>query len=246
VLVIERETLGGGTSALSGGLIYLGGGTPVQKQCGFEDSPEQMFAYLMAACGPGVDEAKILIFCERSVEHFHWLVARGVPFKASFYPEGGTEPPTDDGLIFSGSEAAHPFAAIARPAPRGHHPQKPGAAGGFLMQKLLAAAGERRAPADGRALRRWCVATAAWWERWRARSRARARCAGAVVPPPALIQDDAMLGATPWLLRCKVRIGCEATTARDPLGMAAGAEGSARRGLHLAPTTRPSGSRGCS
>jgi 3-oxo-5alpha-steroid 4-dehydrogenase len=59
VLVLERETLGGGTSALSGGLIYLGGGTPVQKQCGFEDSPEAMFQYLMAACGPGADAAKI-------------------------------------------------------------------------------------------------------------------------------------------------------------------------------------------
>ena len=139
VLVLERAALGGGTSALSGGLIYLGGGTPVQKQTGFEDSPEQMFAYLMAACGPGADEAKIRLFCERSVEHFHWLVAQGVPFKASFHPESGTEPPTDDGLIFSGSEAAHPFAALARPAPRGHHPQKEGAAGGFLMQKLLAA-----------------------------------------------------------------------------------------------------------
>ena len=43
--------------------VYLGGGTPVQKQCGFEDSSEQMFAYLMAACGPGADETKVRIFC---------------------------------------------------------------------------------------------------------------------------------------------------------------------------------------
>ena len=154
VLVLERAALGGGTSALSGGLVYLGGGTPVQKQTGFEDSPEQMFAYLMAACGPGVDEAKIRLFCERSVEHFHWLVARGVPFKASFHPESGTEPPTDDGLIFSGSEAAHPFAALARPAPRGHHPQKEGR-GGRLPDAEAArrGRGERRARTHGRALR---------------------------------------------------------------------------------------------
>jgi 3-oxo-5alpha-steroid 4-dehydrogenase len=231
VLVLERETLGGGTSALSGGLIYLGGGTPVQKQCGFEDSPEQMFLYLMAACGPGADEAKVRLFCERSVEHFHWLVARGVPFKASFYPEGGTEPPTDDGLIFSGSEAAHPFAAFARPAPRGHHPQQPGAAGGFLMQKLLAAVAASGArpltgarcvslvlDKTGRVL--GAVARTSEGER-----TLRAR-RGVVLATGGFIHDDAMLARhAPWLLRCKVRIGCEGDDGSGiRLGMAAGAE----------------------
>jgi succinate dehydrogenase/fumarate reductase flavoprotein subunit len=231
VLVLERASLGGGTSALSGGLIYLGGGTPVQKQTGFEDSPDQMFAYLMAACGPGADEAKVRLFCERSVEHFHWLVARGVPFRASFHPESGTEPPTDDGLIFSGSEAAHPFAALARPAPRGHHPQKEGAAGGFLMQKLLAAvaASGARQRTDAR-----CVAlvlaeggrvvgavarTAAGELAVRARR-------GVVLATGGFIQDDAMLARhAPWLLRCKVRIGCEGDDGSGiRLGLAAGAE----------------------
>jgi len=231
VLVLERETLGGGTSALSGGLIYLGGGTPVQKQCGFEDSPEQMFAYLMAACGPGADESKVRVFSDRSVEHFHWLVARGVPFKASFYPEGGTEPPTDDGLIFSGSEAAHPFAALAHPAPRGHHPQKEGAAGGFLMQKLLAATaasgarqmGGARCVAlvladDGRVI--GAVARTLSGER-----AVRAR-RGVVLATGGFIHDDAMLARhAPWLLRCKVRIGCEGDDGSGiRLGLAAGAE----------------------
>ena len=231
VLVLERETLGGGTSALSGGLVYLGGGTPVQKQCGFEDSPEAMFQYLMAACGPGPDAAKIALFCERSVEHFHWLVAQGVPFKASFYPEGGTEPPTDDGLIFSGSEAAHPFAALARPAPRGHHPQKEGAAGGFLMQKLLAAlaaSGARVAAgapnvslvlaADGRVV--GAVARTLTGE-----LAVRAK-RGVVLATGGFIHDDAMLARhAPWLLRCKVRIGCPGDDGSGiRLGLAAGAE----------------------
>ena len=231
VLVLERETLGGGTSALSGGLVYLGGGTPVQKQCGFEDSPEAMFQYLMAACGPGPDAAKIGLFCERSVEHFHWLVAQGVPFKASFYPEGGTEPPTDDGLIFSGSEAAHPFAALARPAPRGHHPQKEGAAGGFLMQKLLAAlttSGARVAAgapsvslvlaADGRVV--GAVARTLTGE-----LAVRAK-RGVVLATGGFIHDDAMLARhAPWLLRCKVRIGCPGDDGSGiRLGLAAGAE----------------------
>ena len=59
VVVLEAAAFGGGTSALSGGLIYLGGGTPVQEACGFEDSPDNMARFLTAACGPGVDEAKV-------------------------------------------------------------------------------------------------------------------------------------------------------------------------------------------
>ncbi len=139
VLVLERAGGGGGTSALSGGLIYMGGGTPVQQACGFEDSPEEMFRFLMAALGPEPDEAKIRLFCEKSVEHFHWLEAHGVPFKRSFYDEPGLEAPTDDCLVYSGGEDAWPFDRIARPAPRAHKPQHPAAAGGFLMRTLVAA-----------------------------------------------------------------------------------------------------------
>ena len=68
-----------------------------------------------------------------------WLVEQGVPFKESFYPDGGSEPPTDDGLVYSGTENAYPFNEIARPAPRGHCTQAEGAAGGLLMRKLLGA-----------------------------------------------------------------------------------------------------------
>ena len=39
VLLLERASGGGGTSAMSGGLIYMGGGTPVQAACGIEDTP---------------------------------------------------------------------------------------------------------------------------------------------------------------------------------------------------------------
>lgn len=139
VLVLERAGGGGGTSAMSGGLIYMGGGTPVQSACGYEDSPDDMFRFLMVALGPEPDEAKIRLFCEQSVSHFHWLEAHGVPFKRSFYPEPGLEAPTDDCLVYSGGEDGHPFDRIARPAPRAHKPQHPAAAGGFLMQKLVAA-----------------------------------------------------------------------------------------------------------
>src|SRR5215470_17133240 len=58
-LVLERAAAGGGTSAMSGGVLYLGGGTALQKACGFEDSCEAMYAYLMASCGESPDEAKV-------------------------------------------------------------------------------------------------------------------------------------------------------------------------------------------
>lgn len=143
VLLLERSGGGGGTSAMSGGLLYMGGGTPVQQACGYEDSAENMFDFLMAALGPEPDDAKVRLFCEHSVSHFHWLEAQGVPFKRSFYPEPGLEAPTDDCLVFSGGEDSYPFDRIARPAPRAHKPRHPAAAGGFLMQKLVAAT-ERR------------------------------------------------------------------------------------------------------
>jgi len=140
VFVAERCGGGGGTSAMSGGVIYLGGGTDLQTQCGFEDSPEDMFKYLSASCGRASDHDKLSVYCEDSVEHYQWLCRCGVPFKPVFYPHYSGEPPTDDGLVFSGSEQAHPYCEVARPAPRGHVPQTKGQAGVLLMHHLVAEA----------------------------------------------------------------------------------------------------------
>mgnify|MGYP001820290682 CR=1 FL=1 len=141
-LIIEASGAGGGTSAMSGGLLYLGGGTPVQDACGVEDSIEAMFDFLVAASGPEPDVAKIRAYCDNSLEHFGWLVDRGVPFKGEFYPEPGLEPPNDAGLVFTGGEDAWPFTEIAPAAARGHKPQTDGAAGGFLMECLIGAVSE--------------------------------------------------------------------------------------------------------
>jgi len=146
VLVVERTGAGGGASSMAGGEIYLGGGTRIQKACGFDDTPEAMHAYLSAATGPGPNEEKIAVYCDGSVEHFDWLEACGVPFKATFYDVPCWEPPTDDGLVYTGGENAWPFNEIAKPAPRGHVPQiqnkrlmeKSG--GWMLMHHLMATA----------------------------------------------------------------------------------------------------------
>jgi 3-oxo-5alpha-steroid 4-dehydrogenase len=145
VLLLERAGGGGGASAMAGGLIYLGGGTALQKACGFEDSVEEMYKFLIAATGPDPDETKIATYCEGSVEHFDWLVKCGVPFKESFYDGLLAEPPGDDGLMYSGGEDAYPWNEIAKPAPRAHVPAVEGkvlyekAGGWMLMRSLMAA-----------------------------------------------------------------------------------------------------------
>ncbi|MFG3522963.1 FAD-dependent oxidoreductase [Nocardia nova] len=138
VLVLDRTGGPGGSSAMSGGEIYLGGGTPIQTACGFDDTPADMAAYLTAALGPGADTAKIADYCEHSVEHFHWLVDRGVPFAPSLWDAPAWVPPTDDGLMWLG-ENSWPFTEIARPAPRGHRPTANDFGGRLLMQCLSAA-----------------------------------------------------------------------------------------------------------
>jgi succinate dehydrogenase/fumarate reductase flavoprotein subunit len=137
-IVLERASGGGGTSAMSGGTLYLGGGTALQKACGFEDSTQAMFDYLMASVGEAPNEAKVRLYCEESCDHYDWLVAQGVPFNPVFYDRSG-DPPTSDGLVWSGSERFHPYREIAKPAPRGHVPACEGHAGRLLMETLCAA-----------------------------------------------------------------------------------------------------------
>src|SRR4029450_10766934 len=121
VLVLERAWKGGGTSAQARRPLPTGGGTPLQKAGGFEDDPEEMYKSLLASCGPGADAEKIRLYCERSVEHYHWITGRGVPFKQTFLPvEVGTDPYTDDSLSYTGSELAYPFCELGKHAARGH------------------------------------------------------------------------------------------------------------------------------
>ncbi len=153
VLAVERSAGPGGTSANSGGLIYLGGGTALQRACGFQDSTENMAAFLRAALGPGVDDSRMDVYCEGSPDHFDWLVSIGVPFRSAFCDEPNRESADDSGLLFSGGEDAYPFDEISVPVPRGHKPQCVDSAGGFLMKCLGAAVSSSgaRVVADARA-----------------------------------------------------------------------------------------------
>lgn len=136
VVVIER---GGGSEGTCGGLLYLGGGTPMQKAMGFDDTPDAMYRVLLAALGPGVDEEKLRVYCDGSIEHFDWLVDCGVPLisgpdaagtpLATPEPDGfvsvGAQEYAGGGLVWTGGEQTYPISELAPPVPRGHMPRDP-------------------------------------------------------------------------------------------------------------------------
>ena len=230
VLALERASAGGGTSALSGGVLYMGGGTAVQKAAGFDDSPEEMWKYLLYASGPGPDEAKVQAFCEGSLEHFAWIVQQGVEFKPVFYPHYSGEPPNDDGLVYSGNENAWPYNEVAQPAPRGHVPRIDGAAGGLLMRTLLSRVEDAGIHVQGDALCEGLVqrddgSIAGAVARIDGERIAIGASGGVVVTTGGFINNDEMLALhAPLLKRCTFRVGAEGDDGSGiRMGMAAGA-----------------------
>jgi 3-oxo-5alpha-steroid 4-dehydrogenase len=146
VVIFEVASASGGSTALSSAEIYMGGngGTRVQQACGFEDSTQAMFTYMMMAAGPQADEEKIRNYCEQSTAHFDWLLDLGVPFKDSFHQTRAIMCLTDDGLLYTGSEKAYPFSEQAKPAPRGHNLYIEGDNGGPLFMKIVTENVEKR------------------------------------------------------------------------------------------------------
>lgn len=142
VIVLEAASAGGGSAALSGGELYLGGGTALQRAAGFVDTPEAMATFLTMALGPGADEERIDEYARGSAEHFDWLVAHGVPFRSGVYDGIAWVPPTEDGLMWLG-ERAYPYAEHALPAPRGHRVAADGFGGKVLMKQLSEAVAAR-------------------------------------------------------------------------------------------------------
>lgn len=136
VLVLERASGGGGASALSAGIFYLGGGTAVQQAVGVEDSAEDMYRFLMASTG-ATDARMVRRFCDDAAGHFDWLEAQGVPFERSYYREKAVIAPTSECLASTGNEKVWPYHEFARPAARGHKVAKVGDGGGALAMNAL-------------------------------------------------------------------------------------------------------------
>ncbi len=141
VLVLDRFG-GGGATALSGGVVYAGGGTPQQHAAGVTDSTDAMLGYLRTEVGDAVPAATLKEFCDGSVAMLAWLEGHGVPFEGSLCPDKTSYPTNRHYLYYSGSElsaADAPGADTGPPAPRGHRTRGRGTSGGLLYARLAAA-----------------------------------------------------------------------------------------------------------
>jgi len=137
VVLLERAAIHGGTSSMSGGHFYLGGGTAVQQATGHEDTADDLYDYLLAT-STRPDKEKIRAYADGSVEHFDWLEALGFQFERSYYPHKAVIQPGTEGLMYTGNEKVWPFREQARPAPRGHKVPRPGDTEGTkLVMDLL-------------------------------------------------------------------------------------------------------------
>jgi 3-oxo-5alpha-steroid 4-dehydrogenase len=136
VVVLDRFG-GGGATALSGGVIYAGGGTVQQHEAGVTDTPEAMFDYLAAEVGDAVSAGTLREFCQGSAAMLEWLEQLGVPFEGSLCPDKTSYPTNRHYLYYSGSELS--ARDVAQPAPRGHRARGRGTSGGLLFARLAQA-----------------------------------------------------------------------------------------------------------
>lgn len=135
VLVVERFN-GGGATKMSGGIVYSGGGTPYQKEAGFDDTPENMFNYLEMEVKDAVRKETLRAFCRQSRDDISWLEAQGVGFGSSLCPTKTSYPPDQYYLYYSGNESFPPYSTKATPAPRGHRARGKGMSGFALFNRL--------------------------------------------------------------------------------------------------------------
>lgn len=136
VIVIDRFG-GGGASALSGGVVYAGGGTPYQRAAGFTDTPEAMADYLRHEVNGVVTEATLQQFCADSAANLAWLESHGARFGATMPAYKTSYPPEGKFLYYSGNEVVPAYRGErGAPAPRGHRAVAKGQSGKALYAAL--------------------------------------------------------------------------------------------------------------
>jgi succinate dehydrogenase/fumarate reductase flavoprotein subunit len=139
VTIFEVASASGGSTALSSAEIYMGGngGTRVQRACGYDDSTEDFFNFLMMCQGELADEERIRLYAEGSLDHFNWIVGLGVPYKDTEHKGKAIVALTDDCLLYTGSEKSWPFRDKAKPCPRGHNLEVEGDNGGPMFMDIV-------------------------------------------------------------------------------------------------------------
>jgi len=93
VLVIEKDALWGGTSATSGGGIWI----PASDQAaaaGFNDSTDDAFTYLRKLSADNVPDANIRAFVDNAAPMLRWMTANtAISYQAFPYPDYHAENP---------------------------------------------------------------------------------------------------------------------------------------------------------
>jgi len=135
-LIVDRA-FGGGASALSGGIVYAGGGTPYQLAAGYQDTAQNMFDYLRGEVRGVVDDDTLRRFCDGSAERLAWLESHGAQFDSSLCTYKTSYPTDPHYLYFSGNERAYPYCENAEPAPRGHRQLGAGMSSGRALWRAL-------------------------------------------------------------------------------------------------------------
>jgi 3-oxo-5alpha-steroid 4-dehydrogenase len=138
VLIVDRFA-GGGTTVRSGGVIYAGG-TRFQREAGYDDTAEKMYAYLSQEVRDAVRPQTLRRYCEESSANLEWLIAHGVRYASDAYEGKTTFPPEGKFLYYSGNEKSPQFSATAPPSPRGHRAVGVGFSGRYYFPPLEKAA----------------------------------------------------------------------------------------------------------
>ncbi len=118
VIALDRFN-GGGATAASGGVIYAGGGTALQKEAGIEDSADNMFNYLKLEVEDIVKPETLRDFCDASVETIDWLIKYGVDFRSTVWPGKTSYPGPEYFLYHSDNTLVPSYKKHATPAARG-------------------------------------------------------------------------------------------------------------------------------
>ncbi len=114
VLLLEKMGMPGGSTTLSGGIVYAAG-TKLQKSVGINDTPEAMYKYLMA-CGQGRAVPELVkLVSDMSSENIDWLTSMGAVF-------------TKELLAMSGMENEPEYVEVTPPQKRGHRVRGTGSA----------------------------------------------------------------------------------------------------------------------
>jgi len=93
VLIVEKDRLWGGTSATSGGGIWIPGSDQA-REAGFEDDPDEAFAYLRALSADNVPDDNIRAYVDNAAPMLRWVTANtGVRYLSLPYPDYHAENP---------------------------------------------------------------------------------------------------------------------------------------------------------